>query len=85
MNKTKHTEIINVTRHTLVTRAHKVIDTWIVAVEMLQKMRHDFLSLIQRVVEKRKRLNVEAYSVVYEDKNERRVWIAEHSERVYSV
>ena len=61
-----------------------MIGTWIVAVEMLQRMRPQ--GLIQRVVEKRDRSNVGAYSkdgVVYEDKNERE-WIAEHCERVYS-
>ena len=45
-----------------------MIGTWIVAVEMLQKIRPQ--GLIQRVVEKRDRSNVGAYSVVYEDKNE---------------
>ena len=67
-----------------------MIGTWIVAVEMLQKMRpQEFFKpdTEGHGGERERGRMLEAYSkdgVVYENKNERKEWIREHCERVCS-
>ena len=54
-----------------------MIGIWIVAVEILQKVRAEFLKLDTEG------LGGENVGVVYEDENEMKEWMGEHCERVY--